>query len=301
MHFVKASDRSHQAHCGASQPSISARINCARLARTSNFAISRPIASIIVILVLASGRVSVAGQSFELVAEHLFEAAMDNRFATLPLWDIVTSQSEPWQFTVQGAAARTGSGGLTLDGPMGSIALRKQLNGPWSLRAFGFLDELRFSGASDQPLATLFTQTPLVLPAGASFTDLHGTHRNLGAGIGFNLQKDDGWLGERQWVISALYQRVELRDDRATYHVIEGPSGGATGFVDYSATYAYFTPFAGFAVVRTFGAWNLVPHALFAIPIPRRGVQGRITGPGFDLSGDTATELALASMLAMYR
>jgi hypothetical protein len=268
MHFVKASHRSQRVHCDAS---------------------TVPVALIIAVLVLSPGRVCAADQSFEFVAEHLYEAAMDNRFATLPLWDVDTPSSESAQFGLQGAVARTVSSGLTLEGPMGSIALRRQMNSQWSMRAFGFLDELRFSGSSRQPLDTVFTKTPLALPAEASFTDLHGTYRNLGAGMGFNLQGGDGWLGKRQWVIGALYQRVALRDYQATYNVLEGPSSGATGVVDYSATYAFFTPFAGIATVRNFGAWSLAPHALLAIPLPRRGVQGRITGSGFDLSGDTAT------------
>jgi hypothetical protein len=35
--------------------------------------------------------------------------------------------------------------------------------------------------------------------------------------------------------------------------------------------------------------WRWTPHVLLAMPLPRRGFQGRITGPGFDLSGDTAS------------
>jgi hypothetical protein len=165
-----------------------------------------------------------------------------------------------------------------------------QLNERWSVRPFIFYDELRFSGASDhRPLETLFAQTPLALPAESLFTDLHGTCRHTGAGIAFNLQKDDGWLGERQWVMGALYQRVELRDYRANYRVLEGPSSGATGFVDYRAEYAHLSPFAALALPRHFGSWSLTPHAQFAIPIPRRGFQGRISGPAFDISGDTET------------
>src|SRR5713101_6896063 len=193
----------------------------------------RPVAlGIAVLLVLAPVRAVAAAHSFEFVAEHLPEVAMDNRFATLPLWSGGTTPAESWQFTVQGALARTGSGGLTLDGPMGSAAVQRQLNDRWSVRAFVFLDELQFSGASDQrPLETLFAKTPLVLPAEALFTDLHGTYRNAGAGVAFNLKKNHGALGEGQWVIGALYQRVELRDYRATYRVLEGPSSGAIGFV----------------------------------------------------------------------
>jgi hypothetical protein len=242
------------------------------------------------LLELMSAQASAATPSFEFVAEHLPEVAMDNRFTTLPLWSDGQAGAGFWQFTVQGGVARIGSGGLTLDGPMISAAVQRQLNGRWAIHAFGFLDDLQFSGASDQrPLETLFTETPLTLPAEALFTDLHGTYRNIGAGFAFSLKKDDGSLGKRQWVIGTLYQRVELRDYRATYQVLDGPSSGATGFVDYSGEYKHLTPFAGLALPRRFGAWSLAPHALLAIPLPRRGIQGRITGPGFDLSGDTAT------------
>ena len=172
---------------------------------------------------------------------------------------------------------------------MASTAVRTQLNDRWSVTGFGFLDDLKFSGASDQrPLKTLFATTPLALPAEALFTNPHGTYRNMGAGIAFSLQ-GHGWIGERQWVIGSLYQRVELRDYRATYRVLDGPSSGATGLVDYSGNYAHLTPFAGLALPRRSGSWGWTPHALIAIPIPRRGIQGRITGPGFDLSGDTET------------
>ena len=58
--------------------------------------------------------------------------------------------------------------------------------------------------------------------------------------------------------------------------------------VDYSGNYSHLTPFAGLAVPRHFGTWSISPHVLLAIPVPRRGIQGRITGPGFDLSGNTA-------------
>jgi hypothetical protein len=236
----------------------------------------------------ASPTQAIAAESFEFSAEHLPEVAMDNRFATLPLWTGDTTRAESWQLTVQGAFARTTSGGFTLDGPMVSTAAERQLNDRWSVRAFGFFDQLQFSGGNDRrPLDTQFTTTPLVLPAEALFTDLGGTYRNMGAGVAFNLNAGHGRLGEQQWVMGALYQRVELRDYRATYRVLGGPSAGASGLVDYSGTYTHLTPFVGLAFRGHFGSWSVTPHALAAYPVPRRGVVGRITGPGFDLSGDT--------------
>jgi hypothetical protein len=257
----------------------------------SHIATPRAAAVVVSIFLLpVSVRCPAASHSFEFVAEHLPEAAMDNRSAVLPLWSGGNTPTESWQFTVQGGIARTASGGLSLGGPLASAAVQRQLDDRRSVLAFGFRDDLRFSGASDQrPLDTLVTQTPLALPAEALFTDLRGRYRNTGAGLGFNWKQDHGWLGEHQWVAGALWQRVQLRDYRANYRVLEGAPSGSTGFADYSGEYNFLTPFAGVALPRHFGSWSLAPHVLFAIPLPRRAMRGRIVGPGFDLSGDTTS------------
>ena len=244
----------------------------------------------LVTLILLVSPTAAAHHSFEYVAEHLPEVAMDNRFATLPLWSDGTKAVGTWQFTLQGAVARTNSGAMVLEGPMLSAAARRHLNEHRAVQAFGFFDQLGFSSSGERrPLQTLFTQPPLALPAEALFTELGGTYRNVGAGVAFNLRAERGWLGEREWVVGALCQRVTLRDYRATYEVLEGSSASASGVVDYSGAYTHLTPLAGLALQRHSGEWGWTPHILLAMPLPRRGFQGRITGPGFDLSGDTAS------------
>jgi hypothetical protein len=57
--------------------------------------------------------------------------------------------------------------------------------------------------------------------------------------------------------------------------------------VDYSATYSHMAPFAGIAWPREYGNWAFTPHVQAVVPLPRRGVVGQITGPGYDISGDT--------------
>ena len=251
---------------------------------TNPFRSAGPLAA----LLMACSPMAAAQHSFEFVAEHLPEAAMDNRYATLPLWSGAAAPAGQWQFTLQGALAHTSSGAMVLEGPMLAAAARRQINPRWAVQAFGFFDELGFSSSGEhRPLDTLFAEPPLSLPAEALFTDLGGTYRNIGAGVASSLRADGAWLGRREWVVGALYQSVALRDYRAAYQVLDGPSSGATGTVDYSATYQHVTPFAGIALPRESATWRWTAHALFALPLPRRGVQGRITGPGFDLSGDT--------------
>ena len=215
---------------------------------------------------------------------------MNNRLATLPLWSGGEAPAGAWQWQVQGAAARSQSGSLTLEGPMMAVAAGRPGSDGWTTLFIGFVDALRFSGGSEQrPLEVAFASPPLALPAEALFTDLHGTYRSVGAGLAWTLKRTGGWLGEHEWLAGALVQRVQLRDYRAAWSVLEGPSAGESGFVDYSGDYDFVTPLAGFAVVRRFGRWSMVPHVLLAQPLPRRGLQGRITGSGFDLRGDTST------------
>jgi hypothetical protein len=248
----------------------------------------RESASAALLAALLSTPASATPHSYEYVQEHLPEAAMDNRFATLPLW--LGDAADSWQGLAQVGYASTGSGNLRIAGAMTSLATQHRLNARWSVTGFGFLDRFRFSGSNEQrPLETLITTTPLALPADALFTGLHGSARHHGIGLAMNLRSNGGWLGEHQWAFGAMWQREQLRNYRVAYRVLSGASAGATGFADYSGTYSHLTPFAGFSLPRQLGSWRLAPHAQFAIPIPKRSVVGRITGPGFDLSGDTAS------------
>ena len=56
-------------------------------------------------------------ESIEFVQEHLAEIAMDNRYATLPLWSKAAAEADArWQFTPQVTYAKTQTGELTIDG-----------------------------------------------------------------------------------------------------------------------------------------------------------------------------------------
>ena len=227
--------------------------------------------------------------SFEFVAEHMPEAAMNNRLATLPLWDDGAAAGTGWQFAVQAGVEQIATGALSVRGPALSVAAWKPVNGRWAVHIHAFRDDLRFAGNNDQrTLDTRVAQPPLALPAEALFTDLQGRLHNSGAGIAVKTKGDGGWLGGHEWIAGMQLNQLRLSGYRATYRVLEGPSRGATGFVNYSGNYNFAVPFAGLGLVRQIGSWSLNAHALLALPLPRRGVQGRIAGPGFDLSGDTA-------------
>ncbi|HEY6644831.1 hypothetical protein [Povalibacter sp.] len=238
----------------------------------------------------AVARLCAAEHDIEYVAEHLPEVAMDNRYATLPVWTGGESDEAPG-LIFQGAASSMQVGTLSLDGPMLSMSWQHDFGHAWRGGVIGFYDHLTFdSGRESRPLQTLFRpDTPIERPAAALFTDLDGTTDDRGVGFFVAHDGDAHLLGRYTWVAGALWQQVVLSDYRFDYEILAGPQRGMTGSIDFDATYGHVTPFAGIEVPRDFGEWSVAFHALLAYPLPRRGVAGHICGPGFDLSGDSAT------------
>ncbi len=247
-------------------------------------------ALLVLVLATAPAAIAAAAEDIEFVQEHIAEVPMDNRFAILPVWNSVGASERPWSFAAQAAMAKTVVGNLEAAGPMVSVAALRALDRRWSVGALAFYDKLDLTGDHDvRPLQTLFSpNTPFARPVMASFDDLDGRMLDYGVGLHVAIDSDSGWLGVHRWVGGVLWQRVELRDYRLTYRLLEGPSAGLTGQIDFDADYSHVTPFAGLELPRIGERWAVSPHVLVALPLPRRGVVGHITGPGFDLRGDTA-------------
>jgi hypothetical protein len=85
-----------------------------------------------------------------------------------------------------------------------------------------------------------------------------------------------------------LWHHVALEDYSFDFQILDGPSAGAAGVIDYSAIYEHVVPFFGIAWPRERGNWSFNPHVQAVVPLPRRGVVGHIAGPGYDLRGDTS-------------
>jgi hypothetical protein len=239
---------------------------------------------------LAVAQSSAAAEDIEFVQEHLPEVAMDNRYGTLPVWSAAEETSTAPSLEVQAAWSSSGTGGLTIQGPLLSIAFTDTFRGSWRWGALAFYDPLQLKATSDdRPLQTLFSPTtPIDQPVGAHFAHLDGRATDYGAGVFVNRAAANDWLGDYAWTAGVLWQRVTLRDYRLDYEIVEGPQRGLSGQIDFDADYSHVTPFVGLQLPRTFGRWSVAPHALLAMPLPRRGIAGHITGPGFDLRGNTA-------------
>jgi len=241
------------------------------------------------VAVLACGSPSARAEveDLEFVAEHLGEVAMDNRYAALPIWP--SESTAAWRHTAQAGYSETRTGELELAGPTLSFALHHEVREGWSLTGFVFYDDLSFSGRNEhRPLDVKFVNdVPLALPADAVFADLGGSARDFGAGIGVDRTMRSGFLAGWRWVAGALWQRLELENFSTPYVLLSGRSAGASGVIDYSTTYDFVCPYVGLSRPISFGHWAIEPRALAVMPLPRQGVQGHITGPGFDLSGNT--------------
>lgn len=253
----------------------------------------KPIIAIVSALLLLPAKAFCAStESIDFVTEHLPEIAMDNRYASLPLWTPAPDAAfKTWGSSVTVNYTRLRSGELSLKGPAVAVGFNRRVGEAWTLGMFGFFDDLRFSGGPDQrPLEVSFARTvPLPLPVAAEFSQLTGRARHVGLGVAMRRESERWLLGRYQWTAGVLWQKMTLRDFQMSYRVLTGTSANATGTLDYSASYAHVAPFAGIAWPRDRGQWTLTPHAQIAMPLPRRGVVGRITGPGFSLQGDAAS------------
>lgn len=205
---------------------------------------------------------------------------MDNRFATLPVWN--TSQpTEGWTLAAQAAFGSASAGKLENSGPMFSVAASRALSRRFAGTVFAFADLLSFSGDNEfRPLRTLFAPTsPIAGPVDARFDDLDGRMRHYGAGFS---------VGTQRWIAGVLFQQIELRDYRWNFEVLAGDAAGTRGQLDFDADYRHITPFFGMQWVHERGNWTFSPHGLIAVPLPRRGFVGHIETAQFDVHGDPA-------------
>jgi hypothetical protein len=242
------------------------------------------------ILLAAFAQRATAEESIEFVSEHLPEIAMDNRYAILPLWNACGDGADDSScFGLGVAYARTHSGTLSMDGPMFTMSFVRTVGSTLKLTGFAFIDDFSLAGGVEQrPLDVLFANPPLTLPVAAEFTGLNGNGRDLG--LGFALNGSAHWrvIPWFEWSAGIMWQRLKLSDYRFDYRILGGPDAGVAGAIDFSASYMHVAPFIGAGWPRMHGDWSFTPHVQIAMPLPRRGIEGNITGPGFDLSGDEA-------------
>jgi len=250
------------------------------------------------VLLVGEPAAAASQEDIEFVAEHLPEVAMDNRYASLPVWsaqtgvpadDASTNRARGGTPALTLGYSRTSSGELALAGPTLAVSLQWGHLGRWSTSGFGFYDRETFSGRADlRPLRTLaILDVPLPLPAPARFDSRGGHAVHAGLGLAFTRAREGGRLGRHHWVVGIQAEQMQLSGYAFDYRLLAGPATGTTGTAAFDGRYSHVTPFAGVEFPRRHGRWMFAPHALLAVPLPRRGVLTQLSGPGFDLRGNT--------------
>jgi hypothetical protein len=244
-------------------------------------------AIVFAMLVAAASSTAVAIEDMDFVAEHLPEAAMDDRLLSLPVSYADALERSSWSAQVEALIARIESGNVRVSGPGVGLGLRRRLDTSWSLLGVAHFDHLNVSGTPEQrPVAPIFSESfPVSLPADATLDHQRGTVNHYGAGLALRYQPDAHHYSA---TFGMIRSDVKLNGYRVDYRITSGPDAGTAGTLDYSANYSFWIPFAQLEWRFTRDTWQFSPRASFGLPVPHRGWRGEMQGPGFAISGDTA-------------
>ena len=190
-----------------------------------------------------------ATEDMDFVAEHLPEAAMDNRLLSLPLDFADNLPREQWSADLGALAERIESGNVRLSGPGVGLGLRRQVSRSWAVLGAAFFDHLALSGDTEaRPVAPVFsTSFPISLPANAVLGNQRGNVDLSGLGVAMRYQPA---ARPYAFTFGALRQNVKLDGYRVDYRLVDGPSAGTSGTLDYSTDYSFWVPFATFRVAH---------------------------------------------------
>ncbi len=225
----------------------------------------------------------------EFITEHLPESVMDARFLSLP-WEAGPLEAGHWQQTFTAGYVDTASSFLKQSGPLLAGSALYAVSDRWGWEVLGFYDAMAVSGGGDRKVlrARFHPAVPIVVPAETDFSAPRGDYRHFGVGFAVvrTLTRPEA---RRPWSLvgGVLWSHLSLEDYQVDYQVASGPSAGIRGVLDHSSSNDFFTPFVGLQQVRPLGRrFSLTPHAIVGVPLPAGDFDGRITGPGFDLSSD---------------
>ena len=150
----------------------------------------------------------------------------------------------------------------------------------------GFLDNISFGGGTGiMPIDPSFTNNiTFATPTDVQLIDVSG--KGIHAGITLAYTKREG---NRAWQAGLAYEYYDIRDFEIAFRTLELTSN-FTGTLDFSASYNSWTPYY---THRWFHPdlshkWLYSTRFIASWAQPRRGLEGRISGPGFDYTGNSA-------------
>lgn len=219
------------------------------------------------------------------IAEHLGEAAQDMRYFALA-WPSQPLEPGRWTGGVSVGSGEANAEFLRVKGELISAEAFHFRSGRNGLALQAFYDSFEISGAGEQVLRAPFAAgVPLDLPERIEVTKARGEVSHFGVGM--------AWLHElsrepsRGWCLNvgALVERLELDGFELDFLLLGGRDTGTRGVLDHSSSGTYVTPYVGLLRRLPLGrSLALTPRFAVGAPLPKADFDGRLTGPGFDLS-----------------
>ncbi|MEO8274840.1 MAG: hypothetical protein ABI639_01390 [Thermoanaerobaculia bacterium] len=222
-------------------------------------------------------------------AEHLPESLQDSRLLAFP-WPAGRLAPGAWQTTFDFAGQSVRADSADATGLLASASATRALSERFALGALAFFDRATISGEGTRAFlrSSLWSGVPLDLPAFADFTHPRGEIRHWGAGGYAAWEKERPGARWRQTLLAGAYlERLEISRFRFDFELASGADTGVRGALDWSATYTFVTPFVGIGWTRDLGAsWTTSPRLIAGLPLPRRRLEGTVSGPGFSIAGE---------------
>jgi hypothetical protein len=223
-----------------------------------------------------------SGHDIHFSSEHAIESGMDAHYQALP-WPAGPLEPGHWAQSLDFSTAHTTTDVIDLDGPMLAFAAAIALAPGRGYELLGFYSAMDVSGGGGRVDLTgeFLDSVPLDLPAPADFANPRGALRHYGVGAAY---VRDGARAS-QLVLGLLLERIDAAGFAVDYTVAAGASVGVSGVLDHSHDATFVTPFVGWQLTRPLAPhWSWSPRFQLTYPVPPGDLDGRLTGPGFDLA-----------------
>ncbi len=224
-----------------------------------------------------------AAESIDYVAEHLLEVPMDARYQAFPQSPEDLSQAET---RLQLGYAECGGSRMQNAVPMFSLQYYYPLKGRWSLLLGTFWDKYQISGnrgsAFAEPIYGDVPQLPKSFNVNMTAVTGDGSHYGVSFAVNYHYRDN------LNLQLGLALERLDVDRFRVEFDTVD-LENNFSGTLDYQAAYNIVTPYTalewqpGFIIRHNIASRFRV---LFALPLPRVGFIGRVSGPDFDVEGD---------------
>ncbi|NQD37772.1 hypothetical protein HPT27_12110 [Permianibacter sp. IMCC34836] len=224
-----------------------------------------------------------AAETIDFVAEHLLEVPMDTRYLALPQRPFLGQAPET---RLQLGYAHLQADTLANSVPMLAIQRFQPLSDDTALLFSGFYDQYNFSGNTVRgELDPYYVESgPFPERFMVDITDVSGDGAHYGVSVAYSKRLYSYFHGQ----VGVTLERMKIRSFEVAFTTVDLPTN-FSGNVDYAATYDVVAPFLSFdwEPREVLDGWLHSGRIILVWPQPHKGFVGRISGPDFDLAGDT--------------